>query len=1154
MLQNDMGNTRIQDSATGNIMGLSPGFIPVGMKEHGGIMYIASVNKEGEGEIGTIPSPIIRDFYKDKQHILIDKKLSNTSYVSISNKIYPADKIMINLGLTVPTNEIAGDIYNENTHKPPIIPSGEEFVNVDPCDYYIKRVCIQPPYSASDFAWNRPLKYSEVTSPIISYSPNIISSHTFNKGIFKVKLASKSIANVETEAPKSLYESQSGSNYWFHHTYDISQIFPSDLFEATLNGNLKSFPTDSKPGYLQVKLQNEGIKTFGMLQRAKHPINTPFSVKINDSKYETYFPGFHYTTESGIYVARIECEIIDQQTRELVQIILPDGSAKESAKILFDRTLTTNPDLELIKTVIGFKDSERDDRLSTAVINPIKSDNTISYPQVYNQERNEFYLTNITDITAIHTQYRSSTLDKDEKAIIPYSGLFKIQLDNQTYTHWHKLTVLYYNQYNEKLGEYECIFNPQLNDVFGSNVNLKNVQLPEFKTIGKEKNIKAVDINLVTTIPDGNFTFRRKIGSNNIGMLDDGYIMANGQVLVNSLDSSSSRRIPSDENNIYNWSLQIKTDEEISIQDLKTAYRLDNQYMYNQYYQTFLSKDIKLLDIVDAELSIGIDRDNVKLSKMYTYNKYTSVLESVKLDEYQVRSDCYMSCDEAESCKEMLPKIQWSYYSSNSENLDQIPGFVETQNHKIKDYAPIQLNMDTILPPDLDTLINNFDSFKGNITLSSEDYFYFGSSYMSIPEVADSNMESFIFWWYRGEYNSSKETTLSLEFNIKYNPKPYTLWSIQQQIQTPLYKIAPYFLLTDGDKQYVNKLHLTDPIFYKCNFTLNNSIPINYIPESFGFTEPIDDYATFSYAQPQHKILSETTTVSAQSLYPGIYVFNITAPSITTLLKDHTLPISITIKTGEKESTLSPYRVAGSTQISYQKSNGYGITMSHLWPIVIYVDKTSNIDISVNIPDGQELRYQKIGLYKLDNLPEMINGDIVTNFNSNCCCLFPDYQQIVLNIADNLPKEDQYTFKQTYGIFFRQSYSYVEGLYDSSKDIFKHEELLNVIRPITVDTTTYPNKAFVPAEPYILNYMWDKTPESKEPKVSSSCSAACLYCQPKEILTNRQETKFKFFPTMENTEDCLTTQIRTFVLTDTAISCQPGNSTVLIKNNNADEN
>ena len=33
MLQNDMGNTLIQDSKTGHIMGLSEGFIPVGIKQ-----------------------------------------------------------------------------------------------------------------------------------------------------------------------------------------------------------------------------------------------------------------------------------------------------------------------------------------------------------------------------------------------------------------------------------------------------------------------------------------------------------------------------------------------------------------------------------------------------------------------------------------------------------------------------------------------------------------------------------------------------------------------------------------------------------------------------------------------------------------------------------------------------------------------------------------------------------------------------------------------------------------------------------------------------------------------------------------------------------------------------------------------------------------
>lgn len=61
LLQNDMGNTLIKDSITGSVMALNDGFIPLGMKEYGGILYIASYNPESkEGELGSIPSPIIR--------------------------------------------------------------------------------------------------------------------------------------------------------------------------------------------------------------------------------------------------------------------------------------------------------------------------------------------------------------------------------------------------------------------------------------------------------------------------------------------------------------------------------------------------------------------------------------------------------------------------------------------------------------------------------------------------------------------------------------------------------------------------------------------------------------------------------------------------------------------------------------------------------------------------------------------------------------------------------------------------------------------------------------------------------------------------------------------------------------------------------------
>ena len=38
MLQNDMGNGRVETAF------LPPGYVPVGMKEHGGIIYVASYN------------------------------------------------------------------------------------------------------------------------------------------------------------------------------------------------------------------------------------------------------------------------------------------------------------------------------------------------------------------------------------------------------------------------------------------------------------------------------------------------------------------------------------------------------------------------------------------------------------------------------------------------------------------------------------------------------------------------------------------------------------------------------------------------------------------------------------------------------------------------------------------------------------------------------------------------------------------------------------------------------------------------------------------------------------------------------------------------------------------------------------------------------
>ena len=127
MLQNDMGNTKIQDAKTGNIMGLREGFIPLGIKEHGGIMYIASINKEGKGEIGTIPSPVIK--YNQKKSI--DPKdftyqSENEIYTSKSELFKLIDDDKVNTGekfvvvLDTPNTQTVSFLYrspdNNNTN------------------------------------------------------------------------------------------------------------------------------------------------------------------------------------------------------------------------------------------------------------------------------------------------------------------------------------------------------------------------------------------------------------------------------------------------------------------------------------------------------------------------------------------------------------------------------------------------------------------------------------------------------------------------------------------------------------------------------------------------------------------------------------------------------------------------------------------------------------------------------------------------------------------------------------------------------------------------------------------------------------------------------------------------------------------------------
>lgn len=111
-LQNDMGNAKVGTAA------LPDGFIPVGMKEHGGIIYVAAYNpKTKEGQIGCFPSPQQIFANKENSEITIDlgQFYSNPEEVNEYNIYEKGDVVLktnnIKQLIDSDTNLNPGDVF-----------------------------------------------------------------------------------------------------------------------------------------------------------------------------------------------------------------------------------------------------------------------------------------------------------------------------------------------------------------------------------------------------------------------------------------------------------------------------------------------------------------------------------------------------------------------------------------------------------------------------------------------------------------------------------------------------------------------------------------------------------------------------------------------------------------------------------------------------------------------------------------------------------------------------------------------------------------------------------------------------------------------------------------------------------------------------------
>lgn len=214
ILQNDMGNTTLVDpSDDTKFVKLTKGFIPLGVKEYGGIIYIVSYNPETlETEIGSFPGPQF-----EQLDSINESNLDIKTIVSFSD----TESVISNLGKVYQITD----------------------ANLKPGDYFV------------------------VTLPGLEVSQSHISDLTTRK-IYKIKLINidsnnRDITDKFLKAQQYLASPNSASanlhNQWF---LPIPLATGTTLEDYIAKGLSKVYPFNLKSGRLGVKFELEDIDLF----------------------------------------------------------------------------------------------------------------------------------------------------------------------------------------------------------------------------------------------------------------------------------------------------------------------------------------------------------------------------------------------------------------------------------------------------------------------------------------------------------------------------------------------------------------------------------------------------------------------------------------------------------------------------------------------------------------------------------------------------------------------------------------------------------------------------------------------------------------------------------------------------------------------------
>ena len=1081
MLQNDMGNTRIQDSATGNIMSLSPGFIPVGMKEHGGIIYIASVNKDGQGEIGTIPSPIIRDIYKAKISIPFYDTIipvDTGDPIQITNKLYPADKFIANLQMTIDPNNLKGILHTKK--------SGLSVQDKDPCDIVLERqIC-------NTITSDGRIYSNSLYSPVISYSTNSEDNVYIDeleyprfirkKGIYKLNLYSSPEEGKSVIASDNLLSSQvygpdgeNKSQYWFLHTDYPTTVFPKDLFNATLNKDLKQVPVSNKPGKLAIELIPESITDFGMLPR-EDELHVPITYKTKDVEYHTYFPGFYYTSDNGLYVEKLTARVIDESTNLEVDLVYPYDK-----EVLFDRF-----DLSGI-TYESSQDDNYENPFCNGGLKLWNLHGRFGLPhQRSNQSSNTQILSPIAGLfNHKQTSFKSSTQDKDDS---PHSGVFYANLGDK-YQNWYRLEVNYEDQYGGNKGTFTTRFNPYINDVFGTNLSVNGIELAEAYIMGKQINTKEQNLQseeceyVITYTSKDKYTDTDYVGNDPNTDSADTDLSGSQR---NAIKNKTCLKFKSDnypEYTEFTYSPTTKKSVILSFYAGKPKSELTSNtyfYLYTNIQQK-LRCQFEKTD--DPRFSIYSNTSPAtKYRLWYAMYNLNSGNTPDWTNDWNVTGQHTFTSERiylkyGSTVQELNYHIDWS---NKDESYTRYPYFQSSCKTNLMDPSFEQVIDMASLKED-----GSFD-FS---TIRHEDLSFYFSQIENMNGGFDRDWAAMLYTIPK----SDSHKRLNLQFKTK-GTKTLTLLS---STFMPAYYITPYFCLTginNSETIYIQRFgKLQDECaVYEHNFESDKGLAINYIsdPNSYTYAKSTpcsyneQEQTPFEYLQGDVSLTSSTGTLD-----PGIYVLNIQrCPGVgnwTQSKNGHLINLQINIGNASYNVENWSTDVLDTNGYKYKTSNGETSNMRIYTPIVLVIPNNSSFGIKIESvsDDGSVFTRQNLGLYKIR---EVGQDEILKELDLQAepVYLYHDYMKLIQDKSANLDTVEQYAFIQKYGVFFKEAFVFVDGLY---KD--------NQINHITIGTKTYQPYPYIPSDPSILpvnlgenyNYYWNTYYMPEEVLTSDDC-------------------------------------------------------------------